>query len=52
MHSKSEYFTKFKEFKALVENQSYYKIKVLRYDNGGEYCLKEFDEFYKHVGIV
>lgn len=52
MHSKSEVFIKFKEFKALVVKQSYYKIKVLRIDNGGEYCPKEFDEFCNHASIV
>jgi hypothetical protein len=33
-------FDKFKEFKALVENQTENKIKVLRIDNGGEFCKK------------
>jgi hypothetical protein len=32
---KYEVFEKFKEFKALVENQTKHKIKVLRIDNGG-----------------
>ena len=52
MHNKSDVFNKFKEFKALVEKQSDHKIKVLRSDNGGEYCSKEFDDYCKHVGIV
>jgi hypothetical protein len=33
-------FEKFKEFKSLVENQTDKKIKVLRTDNGGEFCGK------------
>ena len=33
----SEVFDKFKEFKALMENQTKKKIKVLRSDNGGEF---------------
>ena len=37
LRKKSEVFSKFKEFKALVENQSENKIKVLRTDNGGEF---------------
>jgi hypothetical protein len=45
-------FDKFKEFKALVENQTSKKIKVLRTDNGGELCGNEFEEFYKKCGIA
>jgi len=37
---KSEVFDRFKEFKALVENQIEKNIKVLRMDNGGEICKK------------
>jgi hypothetical protein len=40
LRKKSEVFEKFKEFKALVENQTDKKIKVLRTDNGGELCGK------------
>eukprot|EP00253_Pinus_taeda_P035348 PITA_35348 len=40
------------EFKALVENETEKKIKVLRIDNGGELCSKEFEEFCKKCGIV
>eukprot|EP00253_Pinus_taeda_P034553 PITA_34553 len=47
LKKKSEVFDKFKEFKALVENQTEKKIKVLRTDNGGEFCSKEFEEFCK-----
>ena len=42
----------FKEFKALVENKTEKKIKVLRTDNGGEFCSKEFEEFCKKYGIA
>ena len=41
LKKKSEVFSKFKEYKALVENQTGKKIKVLRSDNGGEFCEKE-----------
>ena len=34
-----------------MENQTEKKIKVLRTDNGGEFCSKEFEEFYKKCGI-
>jgi hypothetical protein len=39
---KYELFEKFKEFKALVENQIEKRIKVLRMDNGGELYGNEF----------
>jgi hypothetical protein len=32
-----EVFSKIKEFKALIENPSVRKIKILKSDNGGEY---------------
>ena len=51
LRKKSEVFAKFKEFKALVENQSEKKIKVLRTDNGGEFCGNEFEDFCKKCGI-
>ena len=47
-----EYLMIFKEFKALVENQTEKKIKVLRTDNGGELCRNEFEEFCKKCGIA
>jgi len=52
LKKKSEVFDRFKEFKALVENQTEKKIKVLRIDNGGEFCSKEFEEFCKKCGIA
>jgi len=36
LQNKYEVFGKFKEFKALVENQTKNIIKVLKIDNGGE----------------
>jgi hypothetical protein len=36
LKSKDEVFNKFKGFKALTENLSERKIKILRSDNGGE----------------
>ena len=52
LRNKSEVFDRFKEFKALVENQTEKKIKVLRTDNGGEFCKKEFEELCKKCGIT
>lgn len=37
IREKSEVFTKFREFEALVCNQTGLKIGKLRSDNGGEY---------------
>lgn len=45
MKNKSEVFEKFRNFKALVENQSGLRIKFLRTDRGGEYISKEFLRF-------
>jgi hypothetical protein len=46
-----EVFNKIKEFKALIENLSVKKIKILRSDNGGEYTSEEIVNFCKDVGI-
>ena len=43
LKKKLDAFERFLEFKSLVENQTNRKIKVLRTDNGGELCGKEFD---------
>jgi hypothetical protein len=51
LKSKDEVFSKFKEFKALIENISERKIKILRSNNGGEYTSKEFVNYCKDVGI-
>ena len=40
-----EVLLRFQEFKALVENQTGKKIKVLWSDNGGEYTSHAFDEY-------
>jgi transposase InsO family protein len=51
MKTKGQVFSRFQEFKALVENQTGKKIRVLRSDNGGEYTSKEFMDFYVGEGI-
>jgi hypothetical protein len=52
LRKKSKVFDKFKEFKALVENQTENKIKVLRTYNGGEFYGNEFEEFCKKCDIA
>ena len=52
LKKKSKVFDRFKEFKALVENQTKKKIQVLRTDNGGEFFSKEFEELCKKCGIA
>jgi hypothetical protein len=51
LRKKYEVFDRFKEFKALVENQTEKRIKVLRTDNGGEFCGNEFEEFCKKCAV-
>jgi len=51
MQKKDQTFTKFCEFKALVEKELGKKIKVLRSDNSGEYVSQEFKDFYAVEGI-
>ena len=47
----NEAFSKFKEFKALVENLFQKKMKVFRLDSGGEFTSGEFKTFCSEVGI-
>ena len=42
MQKKRETFSKFCEFKALVEKETGMEVKALRSDNGGEYISGEF----------
>jgi hypothetical protein len=42
-------FGKFKEFKALIENLSERKIKILKSDNGGECTSKDFVRFCRDL---
>ncbi|CAL2255037.1 unnamed protein product [Prunus armeniaca] len=48
---KSEVFSVFKKFKAMVELQSGYKLKKLRSDRGGEYTSTEFSKFCDDMGM-
>ena len=49
--SKDEVFGKFREFVNLVENQTGFKVKAIRTDNGGEYNSKAMAEYCKEKGI-
>ena len=42
MWKKDETFSKFIEFKALVEKETNKKVKALMSNNGAEYMLNEF----------
>ena len=46
-----EVFSKFKEFKALIENDTEKKIKTFRSDNGREFTSNEYKELCKKSGI-
>eukprot|EP00253_Pinus_taeda_P014813 PITA_14813 len=47
---KDEAFKMFKDFKALVENQTRKKIKIFRSNNGREYISNEFIDYFKKEG--
>lgn len=40
LKDKFEYFEKFKELKAMDENETDFKIKIIRSYNGGEFISK------------
>jgi len=48
---KDQTLESFKNFKALVENQTNLKIKMLRLDNEGEYNNNEFNVYYTKYEI-
>lgn len=49
---KNQAFKCFKQWKALMENQTGKHVKVLKTDNGLEYLSEEFAEFCKDNGIA
>jgi len=51
LKAKGEAFEKFKQYKALVENEIGHKIKVLCFDNRGKFVSKKFDTFLAKRGI-
>lgn len=52
LKEKSQALDCFKEFKVKVENELDKKIKIIRSDNGLEFCSKKFTEFLKVNGIL
>ncbi|KAL2533054.1 Retrovirus-related Pol polyprotein from transposon TNT 1-94 [Abeliophyllum distichum] len=51
LKTKDEAFRNFRSWVALVENQKESKVKVLRTDNGLEFCNLEFDSYCREKGI-
>lgn len=52
LKNKNEALKSFIEYKTLVENQTNKKIKIIRSDNGREFCNAEFNYYLKKTGIV
>ena len=51
LKGKNKVFSKFKEYKSLVKNQTDRNIKTLQSDNGREFTSEEFKELYRESGI-
>jgi hypothetical protein len=51
MKTKDEEFSKFREFRALIDNRIGKSIEEFQSENGGEYVSKEFDSYCREVGI-
>jgi hypothetical protein len=51
LKAKGEAYEKFKQYKALVENEIGHKIKMLQFNNRGEYVSKKFDAILTKCGI-
>ena len=52
MARKSEVYTKFKEWKAMVELQSGQTLQEFQSDNGGEYISDDFKTYLRSNGIL
>jgi len=52
LHSKANMFSIFQTFVALVETQFSTKIKILRFDSGGEYMSHDFQSFLQQKDII
>ena len=52
MQKKYQTFSKFCEFKAMVEKESGKQVKAIMSDNGGEYISNKFRNFCSKEGIL
>lgn len=52
LKNKTEALKYFQEYKARVENSTSNKIKILRSDNGREFCNRDFGDYLKKMGII
>ena len=52
LRKKSEVFELFQKWKTLVENQTEHTVKILRSDNGGEFCSGAMEDFLEKHGII
>lgn len=41
----------FQKYKELIENQTVKKIKLVKFNNEGEYCSKKFKDYLEKYGI-
>jgi hypothetical protein len=51
IRKKYDVFDTFKKWKYLVENEKGKRLKRLSSNNGGDYCRKEFDDYFSYHGI-
>lgn len=52
LKTKDKFFSKFKAWRTLIENQTGCKIKFLRIANVLEFCNFEFDSICEEIGII
>jgi 5'-3' exoribonuclease 2 len=52
LKNKDDTFAAFKDWKVMIERQTDRKVKVLRTDNGGEFCGAAFNDYCRQEGIV
>ena len=50
--TKTEVFTIFQVFHAMVQTQFSTKIQILHSDNGGEFINHQFQTYFQHHGLV
>jgi 5'-3' exoribonuclease 2 len=51
IQQKYDVFDTFKKWKSLLENETRKRLKCFISYNGGEYCIKEFDDYYSYHEI-